>query len=306
MIPGIWKNAPGLSPFSRNETGVHRIESGSIPAAAAAFWLAVGAIVLAGPGVWAQAPGQGEPGGQAGKAQGSRIEPSVVTLEAADGLRLTGDFYRAGEGERAIALLFHQAGSNAAEYSTIAQRLARLGISSLALDQRSGGNMWGRANCSVFRRGRSSGFLEAHRDLEAALAWAQGAAPRRPVLVWGSSYTAALVFRLASQHGKEITAVLAFSPGEYLGPGEPVRGWAARVRRPIFVASAPGHEVAVARRILDAAPAALKRQFAPERGVHGSSILREDRNPGHTAEAWQAVEEFLAEVLSGAAGQPGS
>ena len=38
----------------------------------------------------------------------------------------------------------------------------------------------------------------------------------RFILVWGSSYSAALVFLLAAEHQDEIKAILAFSPGEYL------------------------------------------------------------------------------------------
>jgi len=302
MIPGFRKTQSCLSPFSRKERPFHRDEYASVFSrcrARAVIGLAAGLLGVSALSAWSQPAAEGpvEQTEAAAVERAAAAEPEVATLQAADGVRLTADFYEAAGKERALALLFHQAGSNAAEYGPIAPRLARLGISSLALDQRSGGNMWGRGNRTVFRQGKSSGFREAYRDLEAALEWAEGRQPRRPVLLWGSSYSAALVFRLASQHQAEVTALLSFSPGEYLGPGQPVRGWAARVRRPIFVASAPGHEVAVARRILDAAPAELKRQFVPRQGVHGSSLLREDRNPGQTGEAWQAVEAFLAEVL---------
>ncbi|RMD83796.1 MAG: alpha/beta hydrolase [Candidatus Dadabacteria bacterium] len=234
----------------------------------------------------------------AGQAAFEGIVP--VELLAADGVRVAAELYPALAGERAVALLFHQAGSNAAEYAPIAGRLRRLGITCLAIDQRSGGRMWGRQNRTVARLGASATFWEAYADLEAALSWAATHHPGKPLLAWGSSYTAALVLRLAAEHPGELTAVLSFSPGEYFGPGEPVRAWAERVRQPLFVTSAPGSEVAVAKRIFEAAPARLKRQFVPASGVHGASILREDRNPGATGPVWAAVEKFLAEVLGAA------
>ncbi|RMF23772.1 MAG: alpha/beta hydrolase [Deltaproteobacteria bacterium] len=213
--------------------------------------------------------------------------------------------YRARGTERAVALLFHQAGSNAAEYVPIAPRLTRLGLTCLAIDQRAGGRMWGRGNRTVARLGRSTDFLAAYPDLEAAVAWARKHRPKGPVLVWGSSYTAALVLRLAAEHPKQVDGVLSFSPGEYLGPGEPVRGWASEVRQPLFVTSAPGAEVYAAARIIEVSPSPDKQQFVPQVGVHASSILREDRNPGATEPVWQAVAAFLTRVI-GETAAPGS
>jgi dienelactone hydrolase len=223
-------------------------------------------------------------------------EPAVVSFEAADGVQVSADLYANPAAARApIVLLFHQAASNAGEYSEIAPRLVELGWNALAVDSRSGGRMWGRTNRTVMRLGRSTDFLTAYADLEAAVAWAKSRGYAPPLAVWGSSYTSALVFRLAAEH-PEIGAVLSFSPGEYLGPDEPVRAWAAKVKVPVFVTTATGHEVAVAKRILDASPAALRVQHEPDVGVHGSSTLREDRNPGGTEGNWSAVIAFLKQV----------
>jgi dienelactone hydrolase len=224
------------------------------------------------------------------------VQPSAVTFAAADGVEVTADLYGNAAGTRApIVLLFHQAASNAGEYAEIAPRLVALGWNALAVDSRAGGRMWGRTNRTVMRLGRSTDFLTAYADLEAALAWATSRGYAPPLAVWGSSYTSALVFRLAAEH-REVGAVMSFSPGEYLGPDEPVRAWAARVDVPVFVTTATGHEVATAKRILDASPSALKVQHVPETGVHGSSTLREDRNPGGTPGNWAALTAFLERV----------
>ena len=223
------------------------------------------------------------------------VEPSVVTFVAADGVLVSADFYTARDATGApLVLLFHQAGSNAGEYAAIAPRLVAAGWNALAVDARAGASMWGRNNRTVLRLGHNGDFLSAYNDLEAALAWGEAHGASR-VVAWGSSYTAALVFRLAAEH-REIGAVLAFSPGEYLGPGEPVRAWAARVQAPVFVTSPSGSEAETAARIVEAIPGSAKQQFVPALGVHGSSTLRADRNPDGAEQTWTEVEAFLKQV----------
>lgn len=222
-----------------------------------------------------------------------------VSLSAADGVRVFGELNHAEGKPRAMVLLFHMAGSNRGEYAEIAPRLAALGFDSLAIDQRSGGSAWGRANETVRNLGRSTDYLPALADLEAALAYAVARKPALPVVVWGSSYSAALVFLLAARHPAEVSALLAFSPGEYLG-GASVEASAAKVRAPSFVTSAsdPG-EISAAAALLAAEPATFKRQFKPQAGVHGSSTLRAGDNPAGWRANWEAVEAFLKVAAPG-------
>jgi len=149
-----------------------------------------------------------------------------------------------------LILLFHQAGSNRGEYATIGPMLATLGFNALAIDQRSGGNAWERSNDTIKRLGKSTGYDEALPDLEAALQWAKSSGETGPIILWGSSYSAALVFLLAASHPREVNAILAFSPGEYLRGPSTVRKAAAQVSIPIFVTSAKDpKEIAVAKSI---------------------------------------------------------
>jgi dienelactone hydrolase len=217
-----------------------------------------------------------------------------VTLKAADGVQIRGAYYAASAG-RPVILLFHQAGSNRAEYAPIAPRLVKAGYVCLAIDQRAGGPMWGEMNETVKTHGHSADYEQALPDLEAALAWAKARSPNQKVIVWGSSYSASLVFLLAAQHPQDVAAVLAFSPGEYLGDRR-VAHAAAGVTAPIFVTSAKDEkEISAARVILAASPAPVKVQFVPKTaGVHGSSTLRADRNPQGAEENWAAVMQFLA------------
>lgn len=220
-----------------------------------------------------------------------------VTLTAADGVQIFADWYQADQ-PKALILLFHQAGSNRSEYATIAPRLVHEGYSALAIDQRSGGERFGHSNQTVTTLGHSSDYLDAEKDLEAALAWAVSTADGTPVVLCGSSYSASLVFLVAARHPEQVAAVMAFSPGEYFSPGNIVRKAASRVTAPVFVTSAQdASEITQAKQILDATAAKSKTQYLPVHGgVHGASTLRADRNPHGADENWQAVLAFLVKL----------
>ena len=220
-----------------------------------------------------------------------------ISFAAPDGGTVYGDVYQAGVPARAAILLFHQAGSNRGEYSTIAPRLAALGYNVLAIDQRAGGDLWGRRNETVDRRGgESASYVEALPDLEGALSFAKNTWPGTRVIIWGSSYSASLVFFLAARHPNSVIGVLSFSPGEYF-PGVSVAQQAAKVSSPVFITSAPApEEIAAARRLAGAVAGTETTLFIPVHGVHGASTLREDSNPAGAGQIWQAVEHFLAKL----------
>jgi dienelactone hydrolase len=222
-------------------------------------------------------------------------EPHPITLEAADGVKVYAWHYAASDKTRPAILLFHQAGSNHAEYAPIAPRLSPLGYHSLALDQRSGGRMWGQPNRTASEIGRQVNYPEALPDMEAALAWAPRVGLPQRSIVWGSSYSAALVFRLAARYPDSVAAVMAFSPGEYLEDDHSVKDAAAKVHVPVFITCAQdSKEIAAAQAIAAAVPGGNATQFVPTKGgVHGSSTLRVDRNPKGAQENWDAVEKFL-------------
>ena len=230
----------------------------------------------------------------AGLAEGVLAEP--VTLTAADGVEVFGEIWRAGAPHAPIILAFHQAGSSHAEYAPLAPRLNAAGFTVLAIDQRSGGDLFGGTNQTVAVLGHSTSYDAALPDLAAALAWAKTAAGGAPVLIWGSSYSAALVFLLAAQNSGAIAGVLAFSPGEYLSRGDAVRTAASKVLVPVFVTQAADRdEIAIAKEILTRVPATDKTQFVPTKGgVHGSATLMLDKNPRGAEENWQAVLRFLS------------
>lgn len=219
----------------------------------------------------------------------------AVILTARDGVRVHGQISRAPVPHAPVILAFHMAGSNHAEYDPLAGRLNAAGFTLLAIDQRSGGNGFGSRNKTVDGLGRSTAYEEALKDLEAALAWGVAEAQGAPILVWGSSYSAALVFVLAARHPSSIAGIVSFSPGEYFDDRRLIRTAAGAVKVPVFVSQSAGREeVEAARPIVAAAGSADKVHFiAGGAGVHGSSSLREDANPKGAGEYWSAVLDFL-------------
>jgi dienelactone hydrolase len=219
-----------------------------------------------------------------------------VTFNAADGVKIFGAFYPAPSASAPIILLFHQAGSNRWEYAPIASRLVSANFSCLAIDSRHGGEMWGHENETVAHLGHEASYFEALADLEAALAWARKQNPSRKVIVWGSSYSACLVFILSAKHPGEIAGLLSFSPAEYFENKSLVHAAAVKVNVPVFITSAKDkEEEESARSIFDATADQKDRVlFVPRiAGVHGSSTLREDRNPEEADENWSATLAFL-------------
>ena len=219
-----------------------------------------------------------------------------VTLTTADGVKVFGEVWRAAGARPAVIVAFHQAESSSAEYAPIAPRLVQAGFTVLAIDQRSGNGNFGGSNRTVATLGTSKDYDDALPDLEAALAWAKGGARGAPIVVWGSSYSASLVFLLAAAHPGDVAGVVAYSPDEYLARKSAVRDAARKVTVPVFIdqASLP-EEVAAGKRILAAVKSADKQQFVGKVAApHGSSTLRADTNAAGAEAHWQAVLRFLS------------
>ena len=222
-----------------------------------------------------------------------------VQFKAADGVEIFGSYYAATKSSRPVILLFHQAGSNRFEYAPIAPKLVAAGFSCLAIDQRWGGEMWGHTNETVKKLGHTETaadkMADLEADLEAALAWARTRNPHRKFILWGSSYSASLVFVVAAQHPEEVAGVLAFSPGEYFQAHPTVIEDAAmKVRVPVFVTSENDtDQLRQATRIFDAVASRDRVHYKAQFAVHGSSTLRTDRNAKGAAANWAAVTKFL-------------
>jgi dienelactone hydrolase len=213
-----------------------------------------------------------------------------VSYKADDGVTVYADYAMAKSKSRGLIVLFHQADGSHLEYEKIAPRLNAMGFATLAVDQRSGGSMFGGPNKTAAGISKSASYLDALPDLEASVKYARSDLKSNRVIAWGSSYSSALVFLLAAKMGNSLAGVLSFSPDEYLGSPSLVRDAAKKVKVPVFITSA-GSEASAAKPIFDAVASKDKVQFVPKGvGLHGSSVLA---NPFMKAEYWVAVEKFL-------------
>ena len=227
--------------------------------------------------------------------------PAQVELTASDTLKVTADAYRATN-PRGCVLMVHQSGSSRGEFRTIAPELVKIGFTVLAIDGR-----WGRRdywNAVWNETARRYGTIEvmdrkdteamkkivSTNDIVAGAEWltADGC---RSIVVWGSSIHANAVLQLAASGADRVSAVVAFSPGDYRGrfaEGE-MRAIAERVRVPTFIAIAADEEDVASPVFSGIAPERLTLYRST--GRHGSAILFEDPL------AWKAVKEFLQSLL---------
>ena len=231
----------------------------------------------------------------------------LVIFPAIDRQRVYATSYPAQDKQRALLVLFHQALSNQEEYAPLIPRLTQTGCAALTVDLRVGGAMWGAVNTTWLQDPSQSqtDYRAALADMEGALAWAH-ARWNGPILVWGSSYTAGLVFVLAARHPSWVAGLLAFSPAEYLQETPRlVREAAAQLRVPTYITSTPG-EAAAATLIFQEVHSMRKQLFIPKlSAVHASSVLRADRNTrSGTRESWAAVERFLTPFCTVVARSP--
>lgn len=223
----------------------------------------------------------------------ARAEP--VSFEAKDGVKIYGDFRQAEGKPRGTILLFHMAGSNRNEYAPLAPVLNKAGFATLAIDQRSGGDLWGQVNETAAEAKGGADYADTLPDLDAAIMYGN-ARHSGPLVVWGSSYSSALVFIVAARH-PEVKALLAFSPAEYV-QGYSIKKAAASLSIPVFITSAPdSSEVSSGEALARAVPGHRAVQYIPAIGVHGSSTLRTDEDPRGAAENWKHVMAFLDSAL---------
>jgi pimeloyl-ACP methyl ester carboxylesterase len=144
------------------------------------------------------------------------VEDVTLSTETSDKVTLYGEHYSKNTKANApLILLFHQGGSNGrGEYNDIASWLNKSGFRAIAWDQRSGGRTYGSDNRTVANlpENTADGYCDAVADLQAALDFVIAHELAERVVVWGSSYSGALVFQLAAKNPRLVSGVIAFSP----------------------------------------------------------------------------------------------
>lgn len=219
--------------------------------------------------------------------------PEKILFPSKDGLPVRGDFHAAKKPREAI-LLCHRSHFNRGEYKDIAPRLAALGFSCLAIDQRSGMKVLGYANETYARakkQGLATGYVDARPDIEGAVAYLRKRA-RKPVIVVGSSYSASLALLIALNN-EDVKAVAAFSPGEYL-KGIKVAQSIKGLDKPVFLAAAKKEIGEVTKLVRFVARSRVSFHKPASEGAHGARMLWE-KTLG-SEECWRSFQRFLVSV----------
>ena len=225
-------------------------------------------------------------------------EPKTVTFNSSDGLEITADLYIAHDLKNPFIILFHQAGWSRGAYLEIAPKLNEMGFNCMAVDQRSGGEINGVKN-ETYKRAtaakKATNYIDAYPDMEAALKYIKDNYAKGKIIIWGSSYSSALVIPLASEYTDLVSGVLSFSPGEYFARQGKSKTYitdaAKKLSCPVFITSAK-NEKPNWENVFKAIPSKTKMSFLPEtKGNHGSRALWERFSD--SKDYWKAVKEFL-------------
>jgi hypothetical protein len=197
-----------------------------------------------------------------------------VSFISEDSLKISADLYLK-DYNLPFILLFHQEGSSRGEYNEIAVRLLKLDYNCLSVDLRVGEKMNYVADETAIRakEGRfSQSFIDAKKDIEATIRYIQKFNVK-PVVLFGSSYSASLCL-LEAADNKNISAVIAFSPGEYFRPEVVVKNKMAEVKQPVFI-SVTSLEYEFVVQMLSDIPYQNKYIYKPTKGKgeHGAKML---------------------------------
>jgi len=214
-----------------------------------------------------------------------------IEFPSKDGLMMTADLYEVAS-SKGMILLCHRSHCNRAEYRETAPKLNALGYSCLAIDQRSGMKVFGESNETKDRakaQNLATGYLDARPDVEAGINYACKMNNGQPVVLFGSSYSAALSL-LISADSDQLKSLVVFSPGEHL-KGVNLAEQLRSIKVPIFATSAK-KEIEETKEVLRHVDTKLVTQFEPsEEGFHGSKILWESVK-GYER-LWDELEKFL-------------
>ena len=215
-----------------------------------------------------------------------------VSFFASDGLKISADLYL-DDLQKPFILLFHQAESSRGEYKDIAPKLTKMGYNCLAVDLRSGQKSNFVKNETAQRASEQkyvNRLIEAKKDIEAAIDYVLKY-NQKPVVLFGSSYSASLALIVASEN-KRVSSVIAFSPGEYFRPELTVRENISRVSQPLFIASSE-MEYSYVKDLTSIVSSTDKMLFKPtqSRGTHGAKALWEQSDG--SSEYWLVLSQFF-------------
>jgi pimeloyl-ACP methyl ester carboxylesterase len=225
-------------------------------------------------------------------------QTSTIQFKAQDKVTVTADLFVTRPASAPFIILFHQAQYSRGEYIETAPKLNEKGFNCMAVDLRSGGEVNGIEN-ETFKYADSLKFqtryTDTYNDIRASVAYVKRQYPDAKIILFGSSYSASLAIKYASDFPEGISGVIAFSPGEYFSKF----GWsrdiieqsASRLKCSVFITSAREEQESW-QKIFNAVPVQTKVSFLPQaNGKHGAKALWPVFP--ESAEYWKALSTYL-------------
>lgn len=219
----------------------------------------------------------------------------TVKFLSSDGVTITADHYVIST-QKPYIILLHQAGYSRGEYKEIAPKLANLGFNCLAVDLRSGGEVNFQKNLTAqdaLSKGLPCSYLDSRPDIKSAIEYV-ASRTKKPIILWGSSYSASLALIEATENFK-IKAVVAFSPGDYFNNQFDFKKSIQQTSVPVIALFSKSEYNSLVKQI-DQIPSKYLISFKPSsgEGSHGSSALWE-KNPNNQ-EYWMAITQFFSNL----------
>ena len=218
-----------------------------------------------------------------------------ITFISEDGVTVTADLYFKSK-ELPYVLLFHQDGYSRGEYNEIAEKIMNLNYNCLAVDLRSGDRVnYVENETARFAKlhGFATDYAAVEKDIKAAIAYAYKKSEQKVVL-FGSSYSAALCLKQAINNGR-VMAIVTFDPGEYLKPAYSLKDNMKEIDKPVFVATNKSNYPFVKEIFADTDPGLLT-YFTPSngKGEHGAKALWAESE--NNKEYWLALLMFFSKL----------
>jgi dienelactone hydrolase len=202
------------------------------------------------------------------------MQQDTVTFNASDGLEVRGVLYCA-DTNAPVIVLCHQARFNNYEYAETAPKLVALGFTCLAIDQRSGGDMDGHPNvtyANATAKNLPTGYTNSLPDIAAAVDYAYNRFHKQ-VILWGSSYSAALTLKVAMDN-PNVRAAVGFSPILKFDSGETAADIFKNYHsKPLFVTSTEKEGAPIAKALSHLGDDVLYQYYPETKGTHGSKAL---------------------------------
>jgi pimeloyl-ACP methyl ester carboxylesterase len=222
------------------------------------------------------------------------VKTETITFPSLDGLPITADVYKVVNTPITM-LLCHQAGYSRGEYKDTASKLNALGYSVMAIDQRSGNVVDDVVNETAKlakAQDLPTNYIDSRKDIEAAINSIYKNNGNRQMLIVGSSYSATLALLIANENEK-VSAVVAFSPGEYFS-GMHIQEMIKGLQKPVFVTSSKEESEALSQLVKEMSKTNLTHYLPNEKGIHGSRALNQSTE-GHVG-YWNAFRAFLDQL----------